>query len=45
MNANLYASLAEPYYLNEDYDMALSNYTQALALDPKNENAMIHKIK
>ncbi len=38
-NANLYDSLAEAYYLNKDYDKALLNYTKALALDPKNENA------
>lgn len=46
-NANLYDSLAEAYYLNKDYDHALLNYTKALALDPKNENAKvsIKKIK
>ncbi|MGG5507169.1 MULTISPECIES: serine hydrolase [unclassified Myroides] len=46
-NANLYASLAEAYYLNKDYDKALLNYTKALELDPKNENAkaIIKKIK
>lgn len=46
-NANLYDSLAESYYLNKDYDKALLNYTKALELDPKNENAkaIIKKIK
>lgn len=46
-NANLYDSLAEAYYLNKDYDKALLNYTKALELDPKNENAkvIIDKIK
>lgn len=46
-DANLYDSLAEAYYTNKQYDLALLNYEKSLALNPKNTNAekMIEKIK
>ncbi|SHI65010.1 CubicO group peptidase, beta-lactamase class C family [Aquimarina spongiae] len=45
-NANLYNSLGEAYYTNEQYDLALSNYEKSLELNPKNTKAeeMIKKI-
>ena len=45
-NANLHDSLAEAYYVNEEWNNALKNYKKSLALDPKNNNAkeMILKI-
>lgn len=46
-NSNVYDSLAEGYYTNEQYDLALLNYNKSLKLNPKNTNAekMIEKIK
>jgi CubicO group peptidase (beta-lactamase class C family) len=44
---NAFDSLAEAYYLKEDYVQALKNYQIAVKLNPKNENgvSMILKIK
>ncbi|GAB5565354.1 MAG: hypothetical protein Wins2KO_24170 [Winogradskyella sp.] len=38
-NSNLFDSLGEVYFINEDYDKALENYKKALELNPKSENA------
>ena len=45
-HANLYDSLGEAYFVNEDWDNAVINYTKSLFLNPDNENAevMITKI-
>ncbi len=45
-NANLYNNLAEAYYTNEQYKLALLNYKKSLELNPKNINTkeMIEKI-
>lgn len=45
-DANLYDSLAEAYYTNKQYDLALLNYEKSLEMNPKNTNAkdMIEKI-
>ncbi|QLG46981.1 serine hydrolase [Costertonia aggregata] len=44
---NVYDSLAEAYYTDKQYDLALSNYKKSLELNPENTNAekMITKIK
>lgn len=46
-SGNPYDSLAESYFLNEQYDLSLTNYKKALELDPENKNAvmMIQKIE
>jgi tetratricopeptide (TPR) repeat protein len=46
-NSNLYDSLGEAHFTNNDWDNAIKNYTKSLALNPENENAtaMILKIK
>jgi tetratricopeptide (TPR) repeat protein len=46
-NANLFDSLGEVYFNNEDYENALDNYKKSLELNPDNENAQayIEKIK
>ncbi len=45
-NADLFDSLGEAYFENKEWDKAILNYTQSLALDPQNENAveMISKV-
>ncbi|MBQ0734820.1 serine hydrolase [Aquimarina celericrescens] len=45
-NAKLYDSLAEVYYTNKQYELALLNYKKSLELNPQNTNAeeMINKI-
>ncbi|MEO0902750.1 MAG: tetratricopeptide repeat protein, partial [Bacteroidota bacterium] len=45
-NANLFDSLAEAYFNNEQYDLSLENYKKSLELNPENMNAqkMIEKI-
>lgn len=45
-NSKLYDSLAEVYYTNKQYELALLNYKKSLELNPKNTNAeeMINKI-
>jgi len=45
-SSNLYDSLAEAYFINENWNNALINYTKSLALNPENINAktMISKI-
>jgi len=45
-DGNPYDSLGEAYLINEEYDLALRNYTKSLALNPKNTNAenMIEEI-
>jgi len=44
--ANLFDSLGEAYFINKQYDKAISNYKKSLKLNPKNDNAkeMILKI-
>ena len=44
---NVYDSLAEAYYTDKQYDLALLNYKKSLELNPENTNAekMITKIK
>lgn len=46
-HGNAYDSLAEAYYLNGNYILALSNYQTSVKINPKNENgiSMILKIK
>ena len=45
-SSNLYDNLAEAYFINENWNNALINYTKSLALNPENINAktMISKI-
>ena len=45
-NANLYDSLGEAYFKNEDWNNAIVNYAKSLSLNPTNKNAieMISKI-
>ncbi|MFT4679670.1 MAG: hypothetical protein ACI9RU_001532 [Litorivivens sp.] len=45
-SADLYDSLGEAYFINEEWDNAIMNYTNSLALNPENKNAtaMISKI-
>lgn len=45
-DANLYDSLAEAYYTNKQYDLAILNYKKSLELNSENTNAekMIKKI-
>ena len=38
-NANLYDSLGEAYFTNEDYEKAFINYNKSLKLNPDNDNA------
>ena len=38
-NANLYDSLGQVYFENEQYDKAMMNYKKSLELNPKNDNA------
>ncbi|MFT6964549.1 MAG: CubicO group peptidase (beta-lactamase class C family), partial [Flammeovirgaceae bacterium] len=38
-NANLYDSLGEAYFTDENYEKALNNYEKALKMNPKNGNA------
>ncbi|MFD0798436.1 serine hydrolase [Maribacter chungangensis] len=38
-NANLYDSLGEAYFLDNDYEKALVNYKKSLELNPSNDNA------
>ena len=38
-NANLYDSLGEAYFTNEDYEKAFINYNKSLELNPDNDNA------
>ena len=38
-NANLYDSLGQVYFENEDYENALVNYKKSLELNPENDNA------
>lgn len=38
-NANLFDSLGEAYFINEEYDNSLLNYKKSLELNPGNENA------
>ncbi len=38
-NANLYDSLGQVYFENENYDKALLNYKKSLDLNPNNDNA------
>jgi peptidylprolyl isomerase len=46
-SGNVYDSLAEAYMVNGDTTLAIENYEKALALDPKNMNAveMLKKLK
>lgn len=46
-SANAYDSLAEGYYLNNQFSQSLTNYKKSLELNPKNNNAidMMKKIK
>lgn len=46
-NANAYDSLAEGYYVDEQYKLAIINYEKSVSLNPKNNNAkeMISAIK
>ena len=46
-DGNLHDSLGEAYYKNKDYDSAIMSYSNALRLDPENDNAkeMLQKIK
>ncbi|WKN32119.1 prolyl oligopeptidase family serine peptidase [Porifericola rhodea] len=39
-SANLYDSLAEAYFYNEDYQNAILNYKKSLELNPENQNAI-----
>ena len=39
-SANLYDSLAEAYYYNNDFKNAISNYNKSLELNPENQNAI-----
>ncbi|GAB2792194.1 hypothetical protein GCM10027275_41330 [Rhabdobacter roseus] len=39
-SANLYDSLAEAYYYNNDFKNAISNYKKSLELNPENQNAI-----
>ncbi|MDY8135093.1 serine hydrolase [Aquimarina sp. 2201CG5-10] len=45
-NANVYDSLGEAFYTNEQYELALINYRKSLKLNPESESAkkMIEKI-
>lgn len=45
--SNPYDSLAEGYFMNKQYDLALLNYKKSLELNPKNTNAerMIQQIQ
>lgn len=38
-DANLYDSLAEAYYTNKQYNLAVENYKKSLELNPENDNA------
>lgn len=46
-NANLYDSLGEAYFADNNWNSAIKNYAQSLTLNPENENTieMILKIK
>ena len=46
-SSNAFDSLAEAYYMNQQYDLAKKNYEKSLALDPNNNNAkeMLEEIK
>lgn len=46
-SSNVYDSLGEAYYSDQQYELALSNYNKSLQLNPENENAktFIKKIK
>jgi hypothetical protein len=44
-NANLYDSLGEAYFINEDYDLASVSFKRSLTLNPKNDNAVKYLIK
>ena len=49
-NSNIYDSLGEAYYINEDWNNSIINYAKSLALNPENINAItkiskIHKLK
>lgn len=39
-SANLYDSLAEGYFYNNDFENAISNYKKSLELNPENQNAI-----
>lgn len=39
-SANLYDSLAEAYFYNENYQNAILNYKKSLELNPENQNAI-----
>jgi tetratricopeptide (TPR) repeat protein len=39
-SANLYDSLAEAYYYNNDFKNAISNFKKSLELNPENQNAI-----
>ncbi|SNR63069.1 Alpha/beta hydrolase family protein [Maribacter sedimenticola] len=43
-SANLYDSLAEGYFYNNDFENAISNYKKSLVLNPENQNA-INRLK
>jgi cytochrome c-type biogenesis protein CcmH/NrfG len=49
-NSNIYDSLGEAYYINEDWNNSIINYAKSLALNPENINAItkiskIHELK
>jgi tetratricopeptide (TPR) repeat protein len=46
-NANLYNSLGEAYFVNKEWDNAITSYAKSLSLNPHNKNAieMIVKIQ
>jgi tetratricopeptide (TPR) repeat protein len=49
-NSNIYYSLGEAYYINEDWNNAIINLAKSLALNPENINAItkiskIHELK
>ncbi len=39
-SANLHDSLGEAYFVNNEWDNAITSYEKSLALNPKNENAI-----
>lgn len=44
-NANLYDSAGEAYFIDKNYEKALSNYKKSLELNPKNDNAKKHIVE